>query len=84
LELFDPYIARLDFPNLKNIQLLFDFTMFKLLVVCVWRTRQVLPCEFRLCVNVVSNLLLCSYGGFINLKSGRDAFYLKKTPLPSD
>jgi hypothetical protein len=28
--------------------------------------------------------LLCSYGGFINLKSGRDAFYLKKTPLPSD
>jgi hypothetical protein len=37
-----------------------------------------------LCVAVVSNLLLWTCGGFINLKSGRDAFYLKKTfPSPS-
>jgi hypothetical protein len=54
------------------------FALLKLLVVCVRRTRQVLPCEFRLCVIVVvSNLMLWSCGGFINLKLGRDAFYLK-------
>jgi hypothetical protein len=32
LELFDPYIARLDFPSLKNNRFLFDFTLLKLLV----------------------------------------------------
>jgi hypothetical protein len=52
--------------------------MLNFLSVCVWRARQVLSCEFRQCLNVVSNLMLCFFGGFINLKSGSDAFYLKE------
>jgi hypothetical protein len=45
----------------------------------VGRARQVLPCEFHLCKGTVLNLLLWTRGDFINLKSGRDAFYIAKT-----